>query len=254
MVVDEKMKEIAPTFLATNMYFITNRLWFRLNKGFGNELPKSFSVIASAQIILSSLINNNISKSYTRLQQDVADGKIKNEEDIRTLYAGYRKDVKKPEDINENVVDDVISTILSDDNVEKHLREQDLLKQCLYEAESEKEIMNLEFNKNKEEIALLKKQIAEIQESKKRKEEQTIRSNRLQKCDRLRIKRHRNRIFLVLSIIILAFGINVVVYCKFGLSITLTILSIIASIVSSIGIPAIKKYLRKIIKRLTHLF
>lgn len=259
MVVDEKIRAIAPTFLATNLHFITNRLWFRLNKGFGNnELPHSFSVIASAQIILSSQINNSISKSYRLLQKEISEGK-KTEEEIRVIYSGYRNEVKNPEEINENDVDDIISTILSDDNMEKHLREQELLKQRLSDSESENKIVNILLKKNNDEIASLRQEIERLhktqQEEKNAAEEEKLRiirkditTQRQKKRDKLRKKRRNCRICRTGIYIFIAIGLNIYIFCRWGstaLSITLSIISVTASVVLGIGCHRIKKHFKK---------
>jgi len=45
--------------LATNLNFVINRFWFKLNKGFSNkDFPSSFSVLTKSQIILSKILND----------------------------------------------------------------------------------------------------------------------------------------------------------------------------------------------------
>ena len=64
---------------ATDLDFITNRLWFRLKKGIAKQLstPQSLNVLAKAQVVLSSQINSAIATKYDKIQDDYNNGKNK---------------------------------------------------------------------------------------------------------------------------------------------------------------------------------
>lgn len=126
MVTDDKFKEIAPTYLATTIQYITNRIWFRLNKGFSSHQSLvSFDIVASAKILLSTQINNKIQASYQKLQKEVQDGNL-SEEDIIERYTGYRQDTKSPEEVTATNVGDLLNDIISEDYFEKHIRKKEL--------------------------------------------------------------------------------------------------------------------------------
>lgn len=65
----EEVKEHGKVPLATDLNFLTNKFWFKLNKGFGsNSYPKSFDVITKAQIVLSTHLNDKVSHQFDDLQ------------------------------------------------------------------------------------------------------------------------------------------------------------------------------------------
>lgn len=50
--------------LATNLNFIINRFWYKLNKGFSNkDFPTSFSIISQSQIVLSKILNDTLDRN-----------------------------------------------------------------------------------------------------------------------------------------------------------------------------------------------
>ncbi len=86
--------------LYTDLYFITNRMWYKLGKAFGNgETPAVFDVISKAKIILSSQINNSVTAKYEELVQRMESGSITQESALEVLYR-LRNEVKNPEDID----------------------------------------------------------------------------------------------------------------------------------------------------------
>lgn len=86
--------------LYTDLYFITNRMWYKLGKAFGNgDTPAVFDVISKAKIILSSQINNSVAAKYEELVQRMESGSITQESALDVLYR-LRNEVKNPEDID----------------------------------------------------------------------------------------------------------------------------------------------------------
>ena len=86
--------------LSTDLYFITNRMWYRLGKAFGDgETPRVFEVINKARIILSSQVNNSVAAKYEELVDRMDNNGITSEEAMEVLYQ-LRNEVKNPEDID----------------------------------------------------------------------------------------------------------------------------------------------------------
>lgn len=113
--------------LATTLSWITNKLWFKLNKGFGNgAVPKSFDIIAKAQIILSFILNESIGQKYDELQRQYKSGNL-SEEQVKARIVDLRNNVRKPEDIEQDDVSSIID-VISEDSLEKFLQEQELFK------------------------------------------------------------------------------------------------------------------------------
>lgn len=69
---DESIKPNGSIPLASNLSFLTNKFWFKLNKGFGkSELPKSFDIVTKAQIILSTQLNDTVADKFDELQTKI---------------------------------------------------------------------------------------------------------------------------------------------------------------------------------------
>ena len=66
----------------TDIDFITNRFWFKLNKGFGKSdgKPRSFDIIARAQMVLAAQMNNTVHKEYVDFKKRYNDKNITKEE------------------------------------------------------------------------------------------------------------------------------------------------------------------------------
>jgi hypothetical protein len=113
--------------LATGLTFITSKLWFKLNKGFGKtSLPKSFDVISKAQIILSKELNDSVGEKYTELQNEFKEGKL-SEEQVKSRIIDLRNQVRKPEEIRNDTVKDILSAI-TEDSLGRFIEEQNHFK------------------------------------------------------------------------------------------------------------------------------
>jgi len=121
------IKEHGKVPLATNLSFITNKFWFKLNKGFGKEnYPKTFDIITKAQIILSGQLNESVRAKYEEYQEKYKRGELSEDQAVATI-ATLRSQSRNPE----NIVEDEISSILdsiSEDKIEKYLEEHEFLK------------------------------------------------------------------------------------------------------------------------------
>ena len=113
--------------LATTLTFLTNKLWFKLGKGFGkNNYPKTFDIITKAQIVLSTQVNDSISYKYDSLQEKLKKGELNEKQALATIVE-LRRESKKPEDIKADDLSDILDTI-SENNIEKYVQEQELFK------------------------------------------------------------------------------------------------------------------------------
>ena len=134
--------------LSTDLYYITNRMWNRLGKAFGNgATPKVFDVVCKAKIILSGQINNSVSSKYEELVQKMDRGEISTDEAIEVVYQ-LRKEVRNPEELdNLDAVDEALMAITETD-IAKYAEERD------YQEQQHKKIQaeNQQLRKENEQI------------------------------------------------------------------------------------------------------
>lgn len=125
---DDKIKHNGNVPYATYLDYITNKFWFKLNKGFGDSnYPKTFDIITRAQIILSSQISVSVAKEFEQLEKLRKAGKL-SDDDAKQALSLIRQQSKHPEDICINNVDDALEAIRIDD-IEKLIREAEIEKQ-----------------------------------------------------------------------------------------------------------------------------
>ena len=125
--------------LCTNLYYITNRMWYRLGKAFGNNVtPKVFDVISKAQIILSTKINDSVFNQYEVLVEKLKNNEISSESALEVLYQ-LRSQVKNPEEIDSvEEVDEAIQSV-GEPELQKYIEEAEFRKTKLKKAEEENE-------------------------------------------------------------------------------------------------------------------
>lgn len=141
--------------LATNYNYLISRLWFKLNKGFGEaSTPKSFDVLTRAQIVLSKQLNSSISYEYNRIREQYKNGELSKEVAITTIIA-LRNQCRYPEQILSEDIGDVLESITEQDIVEYqdelhyHKEEEEKSKK---ECDELKKQMELKEKEHKEEI------------------------------------------------------------------------------------------------------
>lgn len=111
--------------LATYLTFITSKLWFKLNKGFGNgNYPKSFDIVTKAQMVLAAHLNNSVSEEYQKINQKFKNGELNKDSATRAL-AELKNRARKPEDIKQENVEEIVQLIKNND-VEICLREREI--------------------------------------------------------------------------------------------------------------------------------
>ncbi len=131
---------------ATDIDFLTDRLWFKLKKGFGdkNSLPKSFDVVTKAQIVLSSQLNNSVSKKFNQLTSEYKTGKI-SEQDAKYINNSLRAHAVTPEEISTAIIDSSLAFLTDEYNSEVVLRQKQLLERQVSEGENaKKELVKLQ--------------------------------------------------------------------------------------------------------------
>lgn len=162
--------------LATTLNFLTNKLWFKLGKGFGtNKCPLTFNVITKAQIVLSSQLNDSISDKYQQLQMQLRSGEL-TEEQAKIIVAELKQQVRKPEDIEKEHLQDVFDCI-SEKNIEKYIEEHELFKlQAKKQLEENESLKNDLYNIDK--LYREKEQLVKAQDEKIKAYEQEIREQK----------------------------------------------------------------------------
>ncbi|MFB9945507.1 hypothetical protein [Shewanella chilikensis] len=107
---------------ATDLDFLTERLWFKLNKGFGGDVvkPASFDPYIKAKIVLSSILSKSVSKVYSDMSEQYKDGKL-NSENLAYLYAEIRNVPTNPDDVS-NDTSYLSSDFLSDKYINDVIR------------------------------------------------------------------------------------------------------------------------------------
>lgn len=85
---------------ATDVDFLINRFWFKLNKGFGKGLtPKTIDIVTRARVVLSFIASDNISRIYDEVCDKYENGLI-NREEATALIATLRNYSVTPDEVN----------------------------------------------------------------------------------------------------------------------------------------------------------
>lgn len=131
---DETIKEQGQVPLATNMQFLTNKFWFKLNKGFGRkDCPISFKITTKAQILLSSHLTEKIKNSYIELQQQINNGSITEDIALKVLCE-LKTRSKLPEELQDENMNDVISSL--DLTLDDYILEHENVKKLAFESKN----------------------------------------------------------------------------------------------------------------------
>lgn len=164
--------------LATNLNFIINRFWFKLNKGFSNkDFPSSFSVLTKSQIILSKILNDNIGEKFDDLQKKYQKGEITKEDAVNRIN-DLRIKAKKPEEIKQENAKDVLDFIALDST-------DDYIQQQNHYREKSKNFdkVSIELEEKKEENVSLKLKIINEKRERIKEKEDIISDFEIKKKD-----------------------------------------------------------------------
>lgn len=112
---------------STDLDFLTERLWFKLGKGFGGNTKTlvAFDVVARAQIILSTQVSSKISGEYKELIKRVESGQMQTN-DANYIISELKTKAIKPEELNPESVE-TLSDFLDVDSIEAGVRARRLL-------------------------------------------------------------------------------------------------------------------------------
>jgi hypothetical protein len=197
--------------LAINIQFLTNKFWFKLNKGFGdNILPKSLNIISKSQMVLSNILKENIINDFQNLQESLKKGDL-NEKQVSLSIVQLRKQIRKPEDIIETNLDEVLSEI-TENQLRKFVEEQEMEKirnsKLANENSKLKEKITELSQKNKnsiEEIEYIKINLQAKEDEYFRVEEKKIKD--------IRIKANNNKFIKKCFHFIIILSISIVLPC-----------------------------------------
>lgn len=155
--------------LATNLNFIINRFWFKLNKGFSKKVfPSSFSIITKSQIILSKILNDSIGEKYDELQTKFKKGEITKEQAINRVN-DLRSSAKKPEEIKEEITNEILDFVTLD-SLDDYIEKQNHYKEKIKKLDIISTELQIETEKNNN----LKKQLVDSKKVALRDKEQII--------------------------------------------------------------------------------
>lgn len=137
--------------------YIINRFWFALNRGFGErkKWPITIDIISKAQSLLAGQTQQSISAHYDRLKKQYQANEI-TEEELYDCLDSLRQDVRLPEYITEDTVEDSLS--VAGRTYEQFMEQRD------YERKKRRE--------EAEESARIREENARIQEENNRIREQ----------------------------------------------------------------------------------
>ena len=151
---DDDIKSRGDVPLTTNLQFITNKLWFKLNKGFGDgEYPASFKIITKAQTLLASHLSDALGREYKELQRRVKSEEMTEEIALVVLYE-LRNRSKMPEDLYDSNMTSVLETINEKRLDDYALQYENTIKK-VKSQEEENEQLVLELENRKEEQSKL---------------------------------------------------------------------------------------------------
>lgn len=166
--------------LSTDLYFITNRMWYRLGKAFGNgETPHVFDVVNKARVILSSLVNNSVAAKYEELVGKMDRHEISSEAAIEVLYQ-LRNEVKNPEDIDSETDLKEALVAINETDIDRYAEKEAY--RCRQEEAVRKE--NAQLKRDKEQMESRAGEIAKENEKvRQRNTEVEIENSRVKKMN-----------------------------------------------------------------------
>lgn len=149
--------DVSQTPLAINMSILTNSLWYDLNKGFGaHEFPTAFDILIKSRIVLSKILTDNLADKFEHVKESYRTKAI-NDSQLADNILMLREEIKKPEDIRADELDEVLS-VISEEKLEIHQSEKAELKNKLQKSEKQNEALLYEVKKGEEETEKVKKQ------------------------------------------------------------------------------------------------
>ena len=246
---------------ATDVDFLINRFWFKLNKGFGKGLtPKTIDMVTRARIVLSFMASDNVSKIYDEVCDRYENGTI-NREEATALIASLRNYSVTPDEIDEKTISSEINE-LNDFDITKKIEEmkrEEIERKANKEKieELERQIVFLQDRaiendeKKIEEISQLR-QMMDIAQEKNSQLEKRIQAmlemDERKEQEKEKSKKRRKRIFLVILLLVAGMGVFCSLVYLFNVERSISgIISIVLTIVFEI--PTIIGFFKKKIEK-----
>lgn len=119
---------------ATDLDYMTERLWFKLNKGFssGALIPTTFDVIARTRIVLSAQLGSKVAHEYQQLIEGQKTSSKMTPEMLNYFVVELMSKVTKPEDVTEETLD--LEFLACDDFVANAVAEHSMLTMAAQEG------------------------------------------------------------------------------------------------------------------------
>ena len=113
---------------STDLDFLTENLWLRLNKGFSStvSIPSSFDAVTRTRLVLASHLNDAVEREYRNLEKNKSSF---TPEELGHLVSTIRSIKQSPEDINCATLDLDLDLIASEDFASSALEERAILLQ-----------------------------------------------------------------------------------------------------------------------------
>jgi hypothetical protein len=164
---DPEIRKEGAVPLATTLEWLTNKFWFKMNKGFGQDkTPRNTNIFLKSQIVLSSIICEAVGNKYDEFMKEVKNNKLSKEQ-AQNRMIELRKILHKPEDIIESNINQVFD-FLTEGEIGQATNEQDLLRTTVQEQEKrniEQEKRNIELQQQVESsndaVVMTKKEVLE---------------------------------------------------------------------------------------------
>ena len=232
---------------AISMGMITNILWYKLSKGFGNnDFPQNINSVLKAKIVLSNLISQNVSKKFDECKKAYQKGEL-DEQQLAARLLALREKAVKPEDINTDNLEDSLN--FDSKHIERFEAERELHKAQLRQNKEQLEDYQSEIEKLKRTIQVeeaLKKQQetesaatmeekdatiqAQSEELKRYREKDLKKENRRKLIKKVGVFSKRIFLRLIILLVIVAITYNVTKYVKADAANTVAIIVTVVGI------------------------
>lgn len=232
---------------AISMGMITNILWYKLSKGFGNnDFPQNINSVLKAKIVLSNLISQNVSKKIDECKKAYQKGEL-DEQQLAARLLALREKAVKPEDINTDNLEDSLN--FDSKHIERFEAERELHKAQLRQNKEQLEDYQSEIEKLKRTIQVeeaLKKQQetesaatmeekdatiqAQSEELKRYREKDLKKENRRKLIKKVGVFSKRICLRLIILLVIVAITYNVTKYVKADAANTVAIIVTVVGI------------------------
>lgn len=97
-----------PCGFAASLNYITNLLWYKLNRGFGSvDFPHNLDAVIKARILLAGYISQGITSTYNNIKQKALNGEL-NQEQAASYIIALKEKTVLPESLNADNIGDTL--------------------------------------------------------------------------------------------------------------------------------------------------